>query len=706
MKQVLIKNSIVSVNQVPTPIAGKGQVLVQVRSSCISTGTELAGIREPDAPLWLRALKKPARIGKAIKMAATHGINHTTNIATGAYRPSRPTGYSAAGIVVGLGDVVSKFKVGDRVACAGGGFAFHAEFITVPENLCCEIPNEVGFEDASTVALGSIALQGIRRAEPTLGETFVVIGLGALGLMTIQLLKANGCDVIAIDLDKRRMGIAKLLGADVIVDGGLVDSQLNDVIRQTNGVGADGVIITAASNSDEILSSAFQMCRKKARVVLVGAVGMNINRSDIYKKELDFRISTSYGPGRYDRSYEEENNDYPVSYVRWTENRNMENYLRLINKGLVSLSSLLELKLPIDDAPLAYDALKNQTPKPILAVLNYPDESRKASHTIAYNNLSIESGKISVAVVGAGSFAKSVHIPNLLANENFLLHSVVTRSGYNAHETAKKFGAAKAATSFEEALCDDEIDAVIICTRHVQHASQALQALQAGKHVLVEKPLAMTAKELDELKAYLHNCPRGPVLFTGFNRRFSPHIAKIKSVIETKRTPMVLNYRMNVAMQPPDHWVHSSEGGGRNLGEACHIYDLFTYLTNSQCSTVSAISTSSKPEGQLSSDNFVASLSFQDGTIASLTYTSSGHRSVSKEILDIYSDGRIISLDDYRTTRFQGCDINVIADDEPSKGHKELLGGFATSIKTGNSQMPLWHQFQATEIALHVESDI
>jgi predicted dehydrogenase/threonine dehydrogenase-like Zn-dependent dehydrogenase len=709
MKQVLIHNATVSIENVPAPLPESGSVLVQVCNSCISTGTELAGIREPDAPLWRRALEDPSKIAKAVRMAAKRGLRHTANVAVGTPRPSHPSGYSAAGIVTEVGESVQRFRVGDRVACAGGGYAFHAEYISVPENLCCPIPDDLDFASASTVTIGAIALQGIRRAEPTLGETFVVIGLGALGQLTAQMLKANGCSVIGIDLDDNRVAIGESLGVDVAVRRDCVDSESADVWRRTDGVGADGVIVTAASSSDEILSAAFQMCRKKARVVLVGDVGLNIQRADIYKKELDFRISTSYGPGRYDRSYEEDGNDYPISYVRWTENRNMSEYIQLLSAGCVRVDPLLNVRMPLEQASDAYDALRGQTPRPILAVLEYGKaEPPDVSRVIQYQGMKRGGdGRINLAIIGAGQYAKSAHLPNLAANDSFSLRWVASRSGHNAHETARRFGAENATTDVEAVLNDDELDAIIICTRHNQHASLALRALEAGKHVLVEKPLALDEESLVEIERFFGRKHESPILFTGFNRRFSPYLERVRSITSSRSNPMVLNYRMNAGYVPLDHWVHGPEGGGRNLGEACHVYDLFNSLTESKCVSVQATALVPKSSHYSSADNFVANLGFEDGSVASLTYTSLGHKSAPKEIMDIYCDGKVLTLTDYRSLEVHGCDKPALNTTEPEKGHKEILQAFAEAIESRqDASLPLWQQLQATRTAFQVENAV
>jgi threonine dehydrogenase-like Zn-dependent dehydrogenase len=527
MKQVLVKRGQVLVDEIPAPQIEDGRVLVQVDHSCISIGTEMTGVRGSGMPLWKRALKQPENVKKVFNMISAQGLTKTQNIIKGKLDSGVPTGYSASGIVVGIGKGINDIKVGDRVACAGAQCAFHAEYINVPRNLTVKVPDDVTLAEASTVTLGAIAMQGVRRANPTLGETFVVIGLGVLGQMAVQMLKANGCRVIGSDLERSRIEMAIKNGADYGIhpDDGI---DIEQVVRISGGFGADGVVITAATSSDAVVSSAFKMCRRKGRVVLVGDVGLNLNREDIYQKELDFFISTSYGPGRYDNHYEEKALDYPIAYVRWTENRNMEEFLKLIAAKKVQIMPMVQATYPIEQATEAYELLKSGNEKPLMVLLSYSAKKNYSETIKVLNPTAKASGKekLRIALVGAGEFAKSMHLPNIQAlSQMYHLQAVMSRTGHNAMSTAKQFDANYATTNYDEIIQDNDIDAVLITTRHNLHADMVLQALKAGKHVLVEKPLALTPEELGYITDFYANSDGElPVLLTGFNRRFSPYV--------------------------------------------------------------------------------------------------------------------------------------------------------------------------------------
>lgn len=704
MKQVLIKQGQAVVEEVPAPQVESGTVLVEVDHSCISIGTEMSGIRATGMPLWERALKQPENVKKVLQMIATQGISKTTSLVQERLVAGLPTGYSAAGIVTEVGEGVSDIKPGDRVACAGAQCAHHAQVIRVPRNLCAPIPENLAFSEASTVTLGAIALQGVRRASPTLGETFVVIGLGILGQMTAQLLAANGCRAIGIDLDTSRIELAKSLGMSIGINPGTGDG-IEQVWRLTGGIGADGVIITAATASDQVISTAFKMCRKKGRVVLVGDVGLDLNRNDFYLKELDFFISSSYGPGRYDGNYEEKGLDYPVGYVRWTENRNMVEYLNCLAEKKVRIAQLISATHPVSEAAAAYESLKAENAKPLMVLLDYPKE--RSSDKIVPNPSAVAAaqGKIHIAVVGAGGFAKAIHLPNLKAlKDSYHVQAIVSHTGHNAMSTAKQFGANYAATDFGAVLEDKNVDAILIATRHDLHADMALTALKAGKHVLVEKPLALTGAELEAIEAFYRETDSPLVLLTGFNRRFSRYARKIRELAEGRSNPMILNYRMNAGYIPLDNWVHGKEGGGRNRGEACHIYDLFTYLTGSKVMSVQAAAIRPTTGYYSSSDNFVATMTFEDGSVATLTYTALGAKDYPKEKMELYCDGKVIVLDDYRSLSVAGSKASGIETKAIDKGQIEELEAFAKAIGQGGEwPIPLWQQIQTTEIALQVE---
>lgn len=710
MKQVLLKGGQAVVEEVPAPLVEPGTLLVQVSHSCISVGTEMTGLSGSGTPLWRKALKDPWKVKKALEMVATRGVKHTTSLVKGELNAGAPTGYSAAGTVIAVGAGVEDFDVGDRVACAGAQCAHHAEIIRVPANLSVPVPEDLGFAAASTVTLGAIAMQGVRRGVPTLGETFVVVGLGILGQLTVQLLKANGCRVIGCDLDASRIQAAEKTGMDHALAPDQ-DIDVARVARLTDGIGADGVIVTAASPDTGLLAKAFQMCRRKGRVVLVGDVPMQIDRADIYRNEIDFFISTSYGPGRYDQRYEEQGMDYPVAYVRWTENRNMSEYLRLMADGRVQVDDLIGEIHPVTDAPKAYAALRHAQPRPLTVLLEYPTNQAVASQHRVENPYAppgkANDGRVRLALIGAGAFAKGMHLPNIQGlSDDLALHAVVSRTGANAKAVATQYEARYATTDYQQVLADDEVDAVLIATRHHLHAEMTLAALQAGKHVLVEKPLLLTEAELAEIEAFFANTKSSPVLLTGFNRRFSPHARRITELVRNRTNPLIANYRMNAGHIPSDHWVHGPEGGGRNIGEACHIYDLFTALTNAEVTRIQAHAIKPTTGHYRADDNFIAQIGFADGSLASLTYTALGAKEHPKERMEVYCDGRVLSLDDYRATRIEGTPkAEGTKSQLPDKGQRDELAAFAdAALGRTDWPIPLWQQLQAMRIALTVES--
>ena len=709
MKQVLLGQGGVRVEDVPAPLVEPGTVLVRVGHSCISVGTEMSGVRESNLPLWKRALRRPAQVKRLVEVVAAEGVTRARALVAARLAALHPTGYSASGTVIEVGAGIDDLAPGDVVACAGAQSAHHAEIIRVPRNLVVPVPENLGDDAASTVTLGAIALQGVRRAQPTLGETFIVIGLGLLGQLTQQILQANGCHVVGIDLDRRRIDRARANGLEVGIhpdDGDAVDQ----VMRLTGGVGADGVILTAATSSSEPVSQAFRMCRRKARVVVVGDVGLALDRADIYAKELDFLISTSYGPGRYDRVYEEAGLDYPLAYVRWTENRNMEAYLRLLADGKLRVDGLIDRVYPLDQASQAYDALGGEGERPLAVLLTYPSDAlaevRRVANPAARTG---RDGALRVALVGPGGFAMSTYVPILQgAPDSFSIRAVVARQGHSAASAARQLGAAYASTDFAEVLADAEIDAVMITTRHDLHGPMVLRALEAGKHVLVEKPLCLTRMELEGIAAFYDACDAaGPLLMTGFNRRFSPFADAAAAVLAGRSNPMIVNYQVNAGYIPLDNWVHGPEGGGRNRGEACHFYDLFTFLTGSWLDEVSARAIRPATGNYAATDNFVATMGFTDGSVATLTYTALGAREHPKERVDIYADGKVLTIDDYCRFGVAGAPHRGIDLKHADKGHRAELLAFAAAIRKGGGwPIPLWQQIQATEIALAVDEQI
>jgi predicted dehydrogenase/threonine dehydrogenase-like Zn-dependent dehydrogenase len=707
MKQVFVKGGSVIVEKVPMPIVEKRCILVQVRQSCVSVGTEIASVKMSGLPLYKRALKQPDNVRKVLDSIKDQGIKTTADRVMGKLTSGSPTGYSASGVVIQVGSQVEGFCVGDRVACAGAGIANHAEVINVPVNLAVKIPDGLSDRLASTVTLGSIALQGVRRCEPTLGETVVVVGLGLLGQLTAQMLKANGCRVIGVDTNPVRVQLAKDVGIDFGLDP-LAEDYTLQVLRLTDGLGADASIITAASSSNSIVSQAFSSCRKKGRVVLVGDVGLALNRSDFYIKELDFRISTSYGPGRYDPMYEEGGQDYPIGYVRWTENRNMEAYLSLLASEKINLEPFCGDDYSVDDANIAYDALVDGSHSKLVVTLKYSEE--KINNTRVIRNPAAQkprSGVIRVGLAGAGCFAQGMHLPNFLKlKKNFQLRSVMSRTGSNAKAVATQYQADFSTTEYEELLSDPDLDLILIATRHDLHAGMALRALQAGKHVLLEKPLAINEVDLKEIENfYLEASGSTPILLTGFNRRFSPALVEARRVLEKRSTPVIINYRMNAGFLPSEHWVHGVEGGGRNIGEACHIYDVFQYLTGSRPSKIEAISSTSVGKQWKNNDNFTALISYKDGSICSLTYTAMGHRNFPKEQMEVFFDGKVIQLNDYKNLKVEGIsggwESKVV-----QKGQYEELVALATGLNKGEWPISLQDQLDVSRLSFDIEAKL
>jgi predicted dehydrogenase len=546
------------------------------------------------------------------------------------------------------------------------------------------------------VTLGAIALQGIRRAAPTLGEAVGVIGLGIIGQLTVQMLRANGCRALVTDLDPGRVAHAVAHGAE---DASGDFAERCRVL--TGGFGADAVIVTAATTSSEPMHDAAQACRRKGRVVIVGDVGLELRRSDLYAKELDVVMSTSYGPGRYDDVYELEGRDYPIGFVRWTENRNMEEYLRLVSIGAVRLGALDRRTYAVDDAQRAFDE------KPLLALLEYPERAEASTRTVRLRTVAAREGVVRVALVGAGGFAQGSHVPNLLKlRDRFQLRAVVSRTGSTAKAVADRSEAAYATTDLDEVLGDPEIDLVLISTRHDLHAEQALRSLRAGKHTFVEKPLALNEEQLGEIETFFESRD-APVLMTGFNRRFSPAAVRAREVLTQRTTPLVAEYRMNAGYIPLDHWVHGPEGGGRNIGEACHVYDLFDALVGDfAVEDVTARAIRADGTRLAANDNFVATVAYADGSVCTLTYTALGHRDHPKERMEVFADGIVLALDDYKSMQVAGRGSGWRGTTQ-QKGHIEELKALAAALRSGGPwPISLEEQARAMRIAFAVEEQI
>lgn len=711
MKQVFIKKGDVLVTEVSSPTINEDEILVRVYYSCISSGTELAGIAMSAKPLYRKAMEKPQNISKVLNMIKEKGLKDTILKIKSKTDSKNPTGYSASGIVLEAGGNITGFKPGDRVACTGAGIANHAEFIAVPQNLAVKIPENVSVKEASTVALGAIAMQGIRRAGLSLGENAVIIGLGILGQLSNQMLKTSGIKTIGIDLDNSRIKKSMETGLDYGINPDEANA-VDEVIRRTSGIGADAVIITAASSGSSIINEAIEMCRKKGKVIIVGDVALNIKREELYKKEIDLLISTSYGPGRYDEKYERKSFEYPYPYVRWTENRNMEAYLELISLNKINVSILIGETYFVEDALKAYEDLKESRTHLIVLLEYNSEECSDKKAIIDYSNrkyADIPASKIKVGIIGAGNFTREIHLPDLeKLPDLFNVYAICDKDSGNADSVAKRYGARYSTTDYNDVIQDENVNMVIISTRHNLHAEIAIKAAERGKAILVEKPMALNQKEFENL---INILKRTVVPFSvGFNRRFSLISKKMHDLVAGRKNPMIINYRMNAGYIPPEIWVQNEEGGGRNIGEACHIYDLFNYLTESVVKEVASFSIDPKSENILTNDNFVTVLKYDDGSVCSLTYTAIGSEMSPKEIMDIYYDGKIITMNDFKELSVFGLKNHNIKLPFQDKGHLNEIKSFGEFIKDKNKSdigpIPFWQLIQATEISFAVEYQI
>lgn len=706
MRQILIKSGEAVLETVPDVKVSPSTILVKLVNSCISSGTEIAGVKSSGEPLWRKAMRQPENVKKVLNTTMEIGVKNTIDLVKSKVAAARETGYSAAGIVVEVGSQVNEFRIGDRVACAGAGLANHAELVAVPKNLVTKLPENVSFEEGSTVTLGAIALQGVRRLNPTIGERFGVIGLGVLGQLSCQILRANGCKVIGIDIEQGRCDLALSNGLDLALNP-LEGDLPNKIDSITNGAGLDGVIVCAASNSSGILSQAFNACRKKGRVVVVGDVGLDINRSDIYQKELDLLISTSYGPGRYDDHYENKGLDYPLAYVRWTENRNMQAYLDLIAANKVSISNMVAKTYDLTECTIAYHEIEHSSDSRPISLFSYSSEFKSHSKIQLFRDIkNRKNNKVSIGFVGAGSFLQSMHLPNLRKiSSDVSLDAICTRGGARGWDIAKQYSIPFVTNQIDD-LLESDVELIFISTRHNLHGQQVLKSLQAGKDVFVEKPLCLTDEELDLINDFFEKTNNPPRLTTGFNRRFSPHVTAMKKQYDQRQNPGIINYYMNAGKLPPDHWTNSAEGGGRNRGEACHIYNLFCFLTQSKAISVHATTHSSGDDYQLANENFVTTINFEDGSIANLIYTSKGSSKFPKETFSISFDGITMSCENYQSIRSHGIKLSVPEFKVPNKGQLEELKALVHSTRLGQETIPYWEQHEATRIANVIEKQI
>lgn len=681
MKQIIqyYRTGELAVEDVPAPIGKPGWVVVANQVSVISAGTEKSTVTTAHKTLLGKARERPDLVRKLLTKARRDGLVDAMKLAWARLDSPAALGYSCAGTVVDVGADMGGLTVGDRVACAGQNYASHAEVICVPKRLCARVPDGVSLEDASFVTLGAIALQGVRQAEPRLGDCVTVIGLGLLGQLTVQLLKASGCVVLGSDLDPKKLELASLLGADVVAPP---EHAALHAVAMTNGHGVDAVIITASTRDSGPVVLAGEICRRKGRVVVVGAVDMHVPRESYYRKELDLRMSTSYGPGRYDRTYEEEGHDYPFGYVRWTEQRNMEAFLTMVQQGRVALKPLITHRFAIDDAVQAYDLILGGR-EPYLGIcIEYPGPNPLAiQRTIRVATATSNHGVVKLGVIGAGNHVQDMLLPRLTAMKSVQVAAICTGTGIKAKALAQKVRADTCTTDYREILKDAACAAVLIGTRHDTHARIVLDALAAGKHVLVEKPLCLTERELEAIAAqYERSAASGLHLMVGFNRRFSTHAEQAKAFFASRRGPLTMIYRVNAGALPPDHWVHDPViGGGRIIGEACHFVDYLQFLCG--VPPVSVHATAAHGGDGVISDQALISLVFADGSIGTVVYSASGDTALTKERIEVFGDGRSLVTDDFTVTHgYAGGKRSTLSSGKRDKGFDRGLARFVDAV--------------------------
>lgn len=716
MKQILqnLANGETSLVDVPCPHNREGSLLIATRNTVVSAGTERMLVDFGKANYIEKARQQPDKVKQVLAKIKTDGLAQTVDAVRSKLDQPLPLGYCNAGVVLESG--VEGVEPGDRVVSNGN----HAEVVRVPKNLCARIPDEVDDESAAFTVLGAIGLQGIRLLNPTLGECVVVTGLGLIGLLCVQMLRANGCRVLGIDMDSRKCALARQFGAET-VDLSNGEDPLTVAQGFSRGRGVDGVLVTAASRSDEIMHQAAEMCRKRGRIVLVGVVGLNLRRDDFFKKEITFQVSASYGPGRYDPLYEEKGQDYPVGFVRWTEQRNFEAVLDMMAAGALDVKPLITHRFPIDQAIEAYKLLDD--PSALGIVLEYPErpeaELRKSVVRLVVDSPSPKPspsggggssprGEDSVVVgfVGAGNYASRTLIP-AFREAGVVLDTLVTSGGVSGVHHGKKNGFRLASTSIEDLWENERINTVVIATRHNAHAGQVIAALEAGKHVFVEKPLALTLDELRDIEAaYQKANEKKPVsLMVGFNRRFAPHVVKMKSLLDAHRLPKSIIITVNAGAIPAEHWVQDrAVGGGRIIGEGCHFIDLMRYLVGYPIVDFQAMMMGEAPGVEVRDDKVSISLHFADGSFGTVHYLANGAAAFPKERVEVFCDNAVLQMDNFRVLRGYGWQgfksMKLVRQD---KGQKDCVAAFVAALREGGSApIPFDEVMESSRVAIEV----
>jgi len=697
MLQILqnLSNGETSLANVPSLKPLKGHAVIQTTKSLVSVGTERMLVDFGKAGWIDKARSQPDKVKMVLEKVKIDGLSATYDAVKSKLDQPLPLGYCNVGRILDASN--TGFEKGARVVSNG----HHAEVVRIPKNLIASIPDGVDDESAAFTVLGAIAMQGIRLVTPSVGETVVVTGLGLVGLLTVQILKANGCRVLGIDVDSAKCELAKQFGAEVV---DLSKEQDPVVVAEaySRGRGVDAVLITASSKSNDIVHQATTMCRKRGRIVLVGVVGLELSRADFYEKELTFQVSCSYGPGRYDEDYEDKGRDYPFGFVRWTEQRNFEAVLDLMASGSIDVKPLINHRFKIDDAIVAYEKLDDQSSLGILLDYQGTTAESLVKTTVKLCENSITRGqKGSVAFVGGGNYASRVLIPEFRRAGAYLT-ALVTSGGMSAFHHGKKNGFLLASTDIEQAL-DDIVDTVVIATQHNLHAFQTVQALEKGKHVFVEKPLALSHEEIDKIE--MSQKMAKTMVMVGYNRRFSPHVQKIKSLLDAKSSPKTFIMTMNAGEIPKEHWTQDAEiGGGRILGEACHYIDLMRFLAGSRIKSFHAVKMGENDFIEVTEDKALISLTFEDGSMGSIHYFANGGKSFPKERIEVFCDNAVLQLDNFRKLRgFGWRGFNKMDLWSQDKGQRNCVGAFMESVREGwDNPIPQDQIFEVARVSVDI----
>lgn len=704
MKQILqdMANGGTTVTEAPVPQCSKGHLLISTTTSLISAGTERMLVGFGKASLIDKARQQPEKVKMVLEKVQTDGLLTTYDAVKSKLAQPLALGYCNVGIVHEIGTHVDDFQVGDRVVSNGP----HADMVKVPKNLCAKIPDNVNDESASFAVVASIGLQGIRLAQPTLGESFVVTGAGLIGLLTIQMLRANGCRVLAIDFDQSKLELAKQFGAE-ICNPGKGEDPVAVGLAFSRGAGVDGVIITASTKVSDPVTQAARMSRKRGRIILVGVTGLELNRADFYEKELSFQVSCSYGPGRYDTEYEDKGNDYPLGFVRWTEQRNFVAVLDMMAAGTLNVEPLITQRFEFEDAPKAYDALtEDKSGLGLLLKYNSPVETRLEKRVVL-RPISIEPKNAVVGFIGAGNYASRILIP-AFKKASSQLHTIVTSGGINGVIHGEKTGFSEASTDLDGLLNNQDINTVAIATRHNSHAYFVERVLSAGKNVFVEKPLALTVEEIEKIETvYNQNIQNNQYarVMVGFNRRFSPQVQKMKTLLDTVKEPKSFIMTMNAGAIPADHWTQDNAvGGGRIIGEACHFIDLMRFLAGSKIVSIQARRMGETDAVQVLEDKASITLGFEDGSFGTIFYLANGASSFPKERVEVFTAGRVLQLDNFRKLKAFGWPgFNKMNLWRQDKGQDACAAVFVDSIRNGKeAPIPADEIFEVARVTIQV----